>query len=115
MKVLTVKSPWAQNIIRDGKDIENRSRPTSYRGSLLIHVSKNPDNPEAGMIIGMVDLIDCQPPDNLLTSGNKWAMNGYYHWILANPRELNEKIPVKGKLSLWDYDIDIKSLRFTNE
>ena len=111
MKVLTIKSPWAQHIIRDGKDIENRSFPVSYRGSLLIHVSRSPASPESGMIIGIVDLIDCQPPGNLLTIGNKWAESGYYHWILANPREFKEKIPAIGHLSLWDYPIDTERLK----
>jgi len=111
MKVLTVKSPWAQNIIRDGKNIENRTRQTKYRGQLLIHVSKNPESPESGMIIGMVDLVDCLPPDNLMTIGNKWAMKYHYHWILENPKEFKVKIPARGQLNIWDYDIDPKILK----
>ena len=103
MKVLSVKSPWGQKIIRNGKDIENRSWYTSYRGPLLIHVSKKPESPESGMIIGIVDLIDCLPPDNIITTGNPWAETGQYHWVLKNPREFTKKITVPGKLYLWDY------------
>jgi hypothetical protein len=111
MKTLTIRSPWAQNIIRDGKNIENRSWQTLYRGPLLIHVSKTPHTPESGMIIGVVDLVDCLPPDNRSISGNKWAEPGYYHWVLENPRELKTKIPIKGKLSIWEYDLDPKELK----
>jgi hypothetical protein len=103
MKALTVKSPHAQDIIYNGKWIENRSRPTRYRGPLLIHVAKNPPSPEAGLIIGVVDLVDCVMND-LRTSGDKWAIPGMWHWILANPRELKTKIPAKGQLSLWDIE-----------
>lgn len=37
MKALTVKQPWAWAIIHGGKDVENRSRKTNYRGKLCIH------------------------------------------------------------------------------
>ncbi|MDR0475572.1 MAG: ASCH domain-containing protein [Treponema sp.] len=106
IKALTIKSPWAQSIIRSGKEIENRSWSTSYRGPLLIHVSLIPNYLESGMIIGIVDLVDCLPPGNLFTVHNRWAEPGYYHWILKNPREFKEKIPAKGALSLWNYNLD---------
>ena len=37
-KVLSVKQPWA-SLIFHGKNIENRTWPTKYRGELLIHAS----------------------------------------------------------------------------
>ena len=40
MKALTVKNPWAWAIIHGGKDVENRSRPTKYRGHIFIHAGK---------------------------------------------------------------------------
>ena len=43
MKALTVKHPWAWAIIDGGKDVENRSRRTSYRGRILIHAGKAMD------------------------------------------------------------------------
>ena len=43
MKALTVKHPWAWAIIHGGKDVENRSRPTKYRGLLHIHAGKAMD------------------------------------------------------------------------
>ncbi|MBP6566065.1 MAG: ASCH domain-containing protein [Saprospiraceae bacterium] len=38
MKCLSVKQPWA-SLIFHGKDIENRTWHTKYRGEVLIHVS----------------------------------------------------------------------------
>lgn len=40
MKALSVCQPWAHAILALGKNVENRSWPTSYRGPLLIHASK---------------------------------------------------------------------------
>lgn len=37
MKALTIKQPWAQLIAYGIKDIENRTRPTNYRGRIAIH------------------------------------------------------------------------------
>lgn len=37
MKAITVRQPWAWAIAHAGKDIENRSAGTSYRGPLAIH------------------------------------------------------------------------------
>lgn len=37
MKAITVQLPWADAIARGAKLVENRSRPTGYRGLLAIH------------------------------------------------------------------------------
>lgn len=47
MKALTVKNPWAWSIINAGKDVENRSKPTNYRGQLYIHAAKTLADDEA--------------------------------------------------------------------
>ncbi len=41
MKVISIKQPWAYAILNLGKDIENRTWTTPYRGRLLIHASKS--------------------------------------------------------------------------
>jgi len=40
MRALSVRQPWAWAICH-GKDVENRSRGTRYRGLLAIHASKS--------------------------------------------------------------------------
>lgn len=41
MKCLSVLNPWPWFIFDDDKNIENRSWPTRFRGSLLIHAGKS--------------------------------------------------------------------------
>jgi hypothetical protein len=41
MPCLAIRQPWAWAIFHSGKDIENRTRSTRYRGPLLILASKN--------------------------------------------------------------------------
>jgi hypothetical protein len=41
LKVLSVRQPWAWALIFGGKDIENRSWSTKYRGPIVIHASKS--------------------------------------------------------------------------
>lgn len=44
---LSIRSPWHHGILYAGKDIENRSRRTNFRGSVCIHVSLyNPTEPD---------------------------------------------------------------------
>ena len=109
---LTVKQPWAWAIMHAGKDVENRSRTTHYRGRLLIHAGKGwskegaqwladrgievPDRADlpAGCIIGSVDVVG-----STQTSTSEWAMEGHHHWELANPTHVQTTIPCRGSLS----------------
>jgi len=43
MKALSLKQPWPWAILHLGKDVENRSWATGFRGRFLIHASKNFD------------------------------------------------------------------------
>jgi hypothetical protein len=40
VKALSIRQPWAWAIIHAGKDVENRTWSTSYRGPVLIHAAK---------------------------------------------------------------------------
>jgi hypothetical protein len=125
MKTLSVRQPWAFAILHLGKDIENRSWPTDYRGPLAIHASKridreavgdlndrlegvvNIDDHElvTGTVVGIVDLIDCLPP-NGWGDESPWAEPGQYHWLLSNPRPLEQPIPCLGKLGLFEVEVE---------
>jgi len=113
MKALSVQQPWAWAIVAGLKRIENRSRPTSYRGPLLIHaglnrrqlVPKLPDGTDVpagldfGAVIGRVELVDCVPYDQV--AGDAFAIPGHWCWILANPVAL-EPVPWKGQLGFFE-------------
>jgi len=40
VKAISIRQPWAWLILNAGKDIENRSWPTNYRGRVLIHAGQ---------------------------------------------------------------------------
>jgi hypothetical protein len=114
-KALSVKQPWAWAIIEAGKDVENRPKRTQYKGPLFIHAAlkdslegwhfldenevRLPVDPPSGGIIGIVDLVDC-----VQGYVSPWAMDGYYHWILENPRPRPFK-PMRGKLGIFNVDV----------
>jgi hypothetical protein len=128
MKTLSVIMPWPLLIMSYGKDIENRSWKTDYRGRILIHASKYPDDnlfqimsryrvtptedeirrllKTCGCIIGSVELVDC-----VKNSKSRWAEPGMWHWVLRDPIPLENPIPVRGSLGLWEYKGPIKWMR----
>jgi hypothetical protein len=122
MKVLSVRQPWAGLICSGIKDVENRVWQTNYRGTILIHATAKPDrerlhdiidlkkaiipsettiNVSNSAIIGTVDIVGCVP-----NSPSIWAETLCFHWQLKNAVLFRKPIKdVKGKLSLWEYDI----------
>ena len=107
VKALTIRQPWASLIMAGIKDVENRSKPTRFRGTIAVHAGQGvsaegmaahghlADSYPAGAIIGTVDIVDC-----VRDSGSEWAMDGHWHWILANPRPC-APVRADGKLSFW--------------
>jgi hypothetical protein len=112
VKALTLRQPFASLVIAGVKDVENRSRPTKYRGVLAIHAGLAIDNDvmtahrhliddmPAGALIGTVRVIDC-----VQDSESEWAIPGQWHWILADPRPFDAPIAAKDKLGLWTCDV----------
>lgn len=113
MKALTVKQPWASLIVHGGKDVENRSWTTRYRGPIAIHAAarhvkglepllwKAARRPTGkapnSVVLGLVDLVDV-----VRGHPSAWAQDGCWHWVLANPRPLVTPIPQTGALGLWN-------------
>ena len=122
MKALTIKQPWAELIMRGLKDVENRSRRTSFRGRFAIHVglrradigdlgldTKPPrfQNPtkdawerhsHPGYVIGTVELVDCVDD-----SESPWAIDGFWHWLLRDPQPYARPVRAKGQLGFWEW------------
>lgn len=46
LSCITVRNPWAEAIARGAKQVENRTRRTSYRGLIAIHTAQR-DDPHA--------------------------------------------------------------------
>ncbi|MCU7645600.1 ASCH domain-containing protein [Pseudomonas piscis] len=117
MKALSIRQPWAWLIIHGGKDIENRSWHTKYRGRFLVHAAKGMTRAEynqaswiagplgvnlprfealqRGGIIGSVELVDSVDHSN-----SPWYM-GQKGFLLCDPMPLPFR-PMKGQLQFFD-------------
>lgn len=135
MKVLSLLQPWASLVVTGVKKIETRTWTTTYRGELAIHASlgktaadlakdqpfskyiKDFNSLPFGAIIGKVMLVDVariDPFQNLdklmqMISADEKAFDdfteGRYAWILEEPVEFKNIIPVKGSLGIWNYEV----------
>ncbi len=130
MRALSVRAPWWWFILRGGKDIENRSWPTNFRGRVLLHCGKwwneeevredlldierivgalhmpvaHPDlwlKPSLGCIVGSVEIVDC-----VSESKSPWFF-GEFGFVLANPVALATPIPFKGALGFFEVPDDV--------
>lgn len=130
MMAITVRQPWASAIISCGKNVENRRRNWSHRGTLAVHAGAVWDRTAAATIaatcgrfyltaaqsaiIGLVDLVDVHQAGGCCDPGGPCAPWGFlypndrltFHWVLANPRKV-EPIPCKGSLGPWTVPDDI--------
>lgn len=131
MKVLTFQEPYATFIMKGFKRIETRSFKTNYRGEIYIHagLSNNFLNKISndyilslfdksmlnyGKIICKARLTDCiymtkEYIEDLKSKNNREFMLGDYKvgryaWILEDVEELEEKIPAKGRLGIWNME-----------
>jgi hypothetical protein len=110
--MITLRQPFASAVFLAGKDVENRTWTTEYRGRLWIHAASRPareDSPvyarrglwlpeeplPRGVILGCVDLVDC-----IKRSGSPWGLRDHWHWLLANPRVLVHPKVAQGGLGL---------------
>ena len=123
VRALTVRQPYASLIFVASKqakathgqflkDVENRSWPTRFRGELVIHAGLrvderackkfglNPAELPRGVALGRVTLTDC-----VRNHSSKWADQGQWHWVLANPRLFSEAIPARGRLGIFKLNL----------
>lgn len=112
MKALSIHPVYADAIVSGIKTIEVRTWSTDYRGDILIcSTAKKYHGTIPGHALGVVKLVDVRP---LKKSDCEAAMlspsdyeKGLFAWVLDDNR-LIEPIPLKGKLSLWNFDEEEK-------
>lgn len=117
MKTLSIQQPWAWAILHAGKDIENRTWPTRYRGPILIHAAKKydkyghsriegmlpadylriPTDLQRGGIVGRAEIVDCIRR----RAPSKWY-EGPFGFVLRNVQPI-AFFPWPGKLGLFDF------------
>ena len=121
MKAISVRQPWARLILL-GKDIENRTWRTKFRGRVLLHASMGMtyaecrsamlfardrgvflplDRPlERGGIVGSVEIVDC------VTDHPSLWFEGPEGFVLRDPRPL-PFTPCKGALGFFTVPDDV--------
>jgi hypothetical protein len=115
LMTLSIRQPWAWLICNRGKNVENRTWKTDYRGPLLIHAGLSmdhfaldilrahghafPRDLKVGGIVGRVRLMGCVGP--AVSCNSMWAQPDLFHWLLED-RAPVEFIPCKGRLNLFD-------------
>lgn len=121
-RALTVKQPYAtalvtlayeENGVRYGvKSIEVRSRPTKYRGDIMICAAAVPQiyGLETGVSIGLVELYDVKKCEDFtpedwentrIPEDQRYKYKNCFGWLMRNPRRVIE-FPVKGQLGLFN-------------
>lgn len=126
LRALSIRQPWAWMIMNIGKDIENRTWKTNFRGRFLVHASKGCTRDEylfaaefakqaiddiyrpvtlpplksldRGGIIGSIELTEC-----VQESESQWFV-GTHGFVLKNPIPINF-IPYKGRLGFFDISV----------
>ena len=98
IRALSVRQPFAEQIMRGTKTIEYRRTPTRIRERVYIYASKgarpledwktmnaHPGDLPTGVLVGTVEIIDCT------------GTNRNYQWGLANPRRLSRRLKPKNR------------------
>lgn len=129
MRALSITRPWAELILR-GKNVENRTWDTKYRGPVLLHAAQSWEpsaitfalfaarqsnidvtdmprtrNEHPTGIVGIARLAgvcstEVDTPDQPCSCGS-WAMPDQYHWRLRDVRRLPRPVSCRGALGLW--------------
>ena len=142
-KVLSVKQPYASLLVSGKKDVENRSRRTNFRGTVLIHASAKMHDvveylgdmvrsgvPAIGIekdILREADYAEAYQQmsailgsvdivDCVQNHPSEWAEKGQWHWVCANAKKFVHPIrDVKGKLGIWEWEGEIGDLTINNK
>jgi len=102
-RALSIRQPYAEQIMRGTKKIEYRSMPTHIRERVYIYASMKPGDLDefaklrcepgdlpTGVLIGTVEVVDCSGSDR------------DYEWHLARPKRLSKHLkPNKQAQPSW--------------
>jgi hypothetical protein len=125
IKALSFRQPWATLILEGHKTMDLRTWSTHYRGALAIYASLEVEKDACklhgvdvktlttGALIGIVDLVDVIPLTKKVYDANqerhlagRHYREGLYGWVVANPRPLDPPQIVRGRLNLFDVNIE---------
>lgn len=124
VKALSFRQPWAALVLEGRKTLDLRTWSTHYRGPLAVYASLEVEKKACqvhgvdvtqlttGALIGIVDLVDVIPLDESVYKarqgehlGGRSFRPGLFGWVLKNPRPLDPPQVVKGRLNLFDVEL----------
>lgn len=123
---LSIRQPWAWLIVHGGKDVENRTWTTRFRGPLLIHAGSTMTKDDyracclfisdfrtpwrlpafdvlqdqCGGVIGVVDVVDC-----VASSPSPWFC-GPWGFVVRNPQPVRF-VRCKGRLGFFNLPLGV--------
>ena len=119
MRALSVRQPWTDLILFEGKDIENRTWPLPKKmigQRIYLHAGKKLDKVAAqdyyppdgalhanrlGSILGEVTITGC------VTSSDSLWFQGPYGFVLADPTAYDQPIPCKGMYGFFEPSLNL--------
>ncbi|MCT7962339.1 ASCH domain-containing protein [Laspinema sp. D1] len=123
-KALTLKQPWAWAVAHLGKNIENRSWPTKYRGELYIHAGVGWDSEGAkwiaqkfgievpshselpsGVLVAKCNLSDCRHWTETTGEELPWSNESGFQWFLEAIEAIKPHLPLQGKLGIFTFSV----------
>jgi hypothetical protein len=116
---LSIRQPFAGAILHAGKNNENRTWRSSYRGRVILHASRTMNEagvkylrergfhvPEAlpmGAYVGEVTITECRP---LAECASRWAF-GPWCYIIERPVAYDTPIPGRGRLGFYPVPAEV--------
>lgn len=118
IRAISVAQPWAHCIVHKGKNVENRTWITKYRGTVAIHASAavdkdrfywcekdlgiklDPEDLSYGSIVGFAEIVEVITKKSVTRKTTKW-FGGPYGFVLTNVVALKKPVRVKGSLGFW--------------
>jgi len=125
-KCLSLKQPYADLLVSGKKTIELRTWNTKFRGTFLVHTSRNvdkeackrnkidPDSLVTGAVVGMAILYDVKVYDSkrsfLLDKNRHRAGTDYnypkYGFLLKGARRFRKPLVMRGKLGFFNVEYE---------
>lgn len=119
LRALTLHQPWAHAVAHLGKNVENRTRRTNWRGLVLIHAGSRVDHDAlrtmpadlattmpGKAVVAVARITDAHPDCHGKCS--TWAQPGAWHWQLADAVALTAPVPAAGAQGLWIPDTALR-------
>jgi hypothetical protein len=119
MKAISIQWPWSWAILEAGKDVENRTWATAFRGRVLVHTGKTidrealhwlrtqgyrvPESAPLGCVLGSVEIADC------VEASSSFWFGGPYGLVLREPRTCSVPIPCRGALGFFAVPAEVEA------